>query len=426
MTKALIIVLDGLGDRPIKDLQEKTPLEYAETPFFDKLVSKGMCGQIDPLKPGIPVSTHTGMALLMGLATKDVASLSRGPVEAYGIDLNMQAGDLVLRCNFAHVENSYDEKLPGLKIIDRRSGRINQQTDLLSQAISGIDLAYGIQAKVYPTTQHRAILHLSGHQLSADISDTDCSRVKPAFVQQCKALVNNEASIHTAEIINYFTYQAHLILDKHPINKQRISQGKVPANGLICRSAGKITTINNVLNHYKIKTAVVSGESTVLGLAKIFGFTDITRPEFTALIDTDLEKKIQLSMDALEEHDLVYLHIKGTDICAHDHQADLKVQFIEKVDKTLAHFFADNSLEDTIIAITADHSTDTNTGFHSGDPVPSLIYSPHGRIDNCHSFSEFECMSGGLNRLTASSFLLLVLDQMGYLHNFKKNDEQIL
>jgi 2,3-bisphosphoglycerate-independent phosphoglycerate mutase len=430
MTKALIIVLDGLGDRPIKKFNGKTPLEHANTPFFDQLLSKGLCGQVDPLKPGIPVSTHTGMALLMGLATKDVASLSRGPVEAYGIDLDLQAGDIVLRCNFAHIENSHGEGLSGLKVIDRRAGRINQQTEVLAQAINHIDLPYGIKAKVFPTTQHRAVLHLSGDNLSANISDTDCSRVKPAFVQQCKALLGKEvdkgASINTAEVINYFTSQAYLILDKHPINQQRISQGKTPANGIICRSAGKITSINNVLNYYNVKTAVVSGESTVLGLAKKFGFTAITRPEFTSLIDTDLDKKIQLSLDALEDHDLVYLHIKGTDICAHDHQADLKTKFIEKIDTVLANLVGKKLLDNNIFAVTADHSTDTNTGFHSGDPVPSIIYSPYGRIDKCQTFSELECMSGGLNRLSASSFLLSILDQMDCLHNFKKSDNKVL
>jgi len=94
--KALIIVLDGLGDRPVAELDGLTPLEKANTPFFDNLASKGICAMVDPLVPGVPVSTHTGMALLMGLTPNDTANLARGPVEASGIELKVHHSDGVL------------------------------------------------------------------------------------------------------------------------------------------------------------------------------------------------------------------------------------------------------------------------------------------------------------------------------------------
>jgi len=173
-----------------------------------------------------------------------------------------------------------------------------------------------------------------------------------------------------------------------------------------------------LLNYYKVKTAVISAEATVLGLAKLFDFTVITKPEFTAFADTDLKLKVETALDALQNHDLVYLHIKGTDICSHDQQAKLKTQFIEKIDAALSGI----NIKNQIIAVTADHSTDSNSGYHCGDPVPSLVYSVSGRHDKCQEFSEFECMSGGWSRLSANSFLLSILDQMGHLHNFKKPD----
>lgn len=412
--KALVIVLDGLGDRPIAELGGLTPLEKAKTPFFDKLATKGISAMVDPLIPGVPVSTHTGMALLMGLTPSDIANLARGPVEASGIDLNAQHGDVILRCNFAQIESTQGE----LKVLDRRAGRINQHTDILAQALNEINLPHGIKGSFYPTTQHRAVLHLQGKNLSANISDTDCSRITPAVVQPCKPLVEKSSAIQTAQAINHFSYQAHQILASHPINKQRIKQGKVPATGILCRSAGQISSIHNLLSYHKINTAVISAETTVIGLAKLFGFTVITRPEFTALTNTNLKTKVKLAVGALQNHDLVYLHIKGTDICAHDHQAKLKAQFIEKIDTALS----DININDKIIAVTADHSTDSNSGFHCGDPVPSIVYSPCGRRDKCTAYSEHDCMSGGWGRLTANSFLLSILDQMGHLHSFKQQD----
>jgi len=420
--KALIIVMDGLGDRPIAEFNRLTPLEKAHTPFFDKLVSKGLCAMVDPLTPGMPVSTHTGMALLMGLTANDTAYLARGPVEAAGIDLVTQPGDVILRCNFAHIETVQDR----LKVLDRRAGRINQDTRTLAQALNTIELPHNIKGTLYPTTQHRAVLHLQGKNLSDKISDTDCSRNDPCYVQTCmplfdkgiNKLANNNSAIQTSDAVNQFIHQAHQILQTHPINKQRMEQGKIPATGILCRSAGQTNSLRNLLNYYKVKVAVISAEATVIGLSKLFGFTTITRPSFTAMTDTDLDTKVKLALEAMQDHDLVYLHIKGTDICSHDHQAIQKKQFIEKIDMALS----DVDINDKMIAVTADHSTDTNTGFHSGDPVPSLLYSPSGRYDKCNSFSEQECMTGGLGRLSANSFLLTILDQMGCLHNFKKED----
>ena len=97
----LIIILDGLGDRPIPDLDGATPLEAAHTPNMDQLVTRGRCGLVDPLYPGVPVSTHTGAGVLFGINTRDAFLLPRGPVEAAGTGLPIMPGDIALRCNFA-------------------------------------------------------------------------------------------------------------------------------------------------------------------------------------------------------------------------------------------------------------------------------------------------------------------------------------
>jgi len=119
--KGAIIVIDGLGDRPAQVLDGLTPLEAADTQVFDKLASDGICGLVDPFVPGMPVSTHTGTSLLKGLAPKDAYKLSRGPIEAIGIDLPIQPGDLTMRGNFATLEPANG----WFKVLDRRAGRIS-------------------------------------------------------------------------------------------------------------------------------------------------------------------------------------------------------------------------------------------------------------------------------------------------------------
>jgi len=145
-------------------------------------------------------------------------SLARGPVEAAGIDLPSQPGDIILRCNFAHLEADQQ----GLKVLDRRAGRIDHDTEYLAQALQDIKLPYGIKASFYPTTQHRAVLHLQGENLSSQITDTDRPRLSPAYVQASKALNDTAAAQQTAEVINSFIQQAYQILQAHPVNLQRI------------------------------------------------------------------------------------------------------------------------------------------------------------------------------------------------------------
>ena len=118
-SKGVIIILDGLGDRPVDALDGLTPLEAAVTPNFDRLVAGGSCGLVVPFVPGMPVGTHTGTSQLMGLAPADAFDLARGPIEAIGIDLLVQPGDVTLRANFATV----DQDNSGFRVRDRRAGR---------------------------------------------------------------------------------------------------------------------------------------------------------------------------------------------------------------------------------------------------------------------------------------------------------------
>ncbi|MCK4708256.1 MAG: phosphoglycerate mutase, partial [Gammaproteobacteria bacterium] len=140
MYKGLMIILDGVGDRPNSALNGQTPLEAAKTPVMDKLLFAGCCGLVDPLSTGYPVDTHTGAAALMGMARADLVSLARGSVEAAGVGVDMRPGDILLRANFATMQDD------GSTIIDRRAGRISKGTAELSLTLQDVDLGDGITA----------------------------------------------------------------------------------------------------------------------------------------------------------------------------------------------------------------------------------------------------------------------------------------
>ena len=415
--KGLIIILDGLGDRSCPALGGLTPLEAASTPNMDSLLARGQCGLQDPLFPGMPVGTHIGTGILMGLSCADAANLARGPVEAAGIGLPVHPGDVVLRCNFATLERRGEE----LAILDRRAGRIKDGTVELAEVLQDVDLGQGIVGSLHPATHHRAVLHLKGPCLAAAISDTDPgSGNEQRGVLVSSALDPNDAgSIAAADAVNRFVELAVERLEAHPENQRRREANLLPANGIISRSAGHLARFNNLITHLGCKAAVVTGEDTVDGLARLFGYRVFRDPRFNALPDTDLDAKVETTIAALAEHDLVFLHVKGPDICSHDRDPVGKRDFLRRVDSALAPLL---DLE-LVIGVTGDHSTDCNSGRHCGDPVPSLLCGPTGRRDTVTHFGESSCAGGGLGRIPATGFLTSLLDMMGVVNNFKTGQQ---
>ncbi|MES9990416.1 MAG: 2,3-bisphosphoglycerate-independent phosphoglycerate mutase [Candidatus Thiodiazotropha sp.] len=418
--KGVMIILDGLGDRGIPAFGGKTPLEVADTPNMDRLASAGQCGLVDPLSPGMPVGTHTGICLLFGLSKQDTVKLARGPIEASGVGLNSNDQALYFRCNFATLKKHED----GYDILDRRAGRINTGTEELAAAVGIVDVGNNITASLHPATQHRVVLQLEGNRLSHDVTNTDPgNQYKEMGLLPC--LPNDssdDAAIKTAGAVNRLMEIVHQRLSQHPLNHNRIKNNLPPANGIICRSPGKLPKVKPLLHQLNLKTAVISGERTVLGLGGLLGYDLYQNERFTASHDTDLHAKVRTAMQALEDHDLVYLHIKATDIHSHDLNPTGKSDILARIDDAIAPLINDS----LVIAITADHSTDSNTGRHTGDPIPSLIYNPIGRVDSCRTFSELACSQGGMGRINSSAFIMTMLDQMNLLENFRPKDSDFI
>ena len=414
--KGLMIIIDGLGDRGIPGFGGQTPLEAADTPNMDQLASAGQCGLVDPISPGMPVGTHTGISLLFGLPRRTALKLPRGPVEAAGLGFNHNEDAVYIRCNFATLKKHSER----IEISDRRAGRNNLGLGQLASDLGELDLGEGIVASLHPATQHRVVLKLSGENLSPMISNTDPgNHYRRKGLQACISLQPGDKNAErTAAAVNRFSSLVYELLDPHPVNQQRKAEGLLPANGVICRSPGKLPQLNTITQHLKLNCAVVSGEQTVLGLGKLFDFSLYHDPAFTALPDTDLSKKVACAQAALQEHDLVFLHVKGPDICAHDLDPVGKRALLGRIDDAISPLMDDT----LVIGITGDHSTDSNTGRHSGDPVPGLIYGPQCRIDNSCEFGERSCAGGGLGRIMSSGFLLSLLDQMNRLENLKLED----
>jgi len=410
--KGLMLIIDGLGDRPIDEFGGLTPLEAADTPCFDALARGGITGLMDPLSPGVRVGTDVGHLALFGYNPLKVY-WGRGPIEAVGIGIDLGPGDVALRCNFATVDEDFI-------VVDRRAGRI-RHTDELAAMLDGMRLVNGITATFKPATEHRAVLVLSGERLSAEITSSDPGPANEGLPVREVTSRKPHAPLaeKTAQAVNEFVKKSHEILREHAINRKRSAGGLPPANIVITRGAGMAVKMRSLTERFEIKGCCVAGESTVVGIARMSGFKTLTSEKLTANIDTDLDEKARLTLEGLKEADFVVTHIKGADLVSHDNKPREKLAFIERADRMLQTIIDGlEASQETFIAVTADHSTPCAIHEHSADPVPVLIHGEGVLTDDVETFGERSCAHGGLCRIRANDFLLSILDLMGVTYRF--------
>lgn len=400
--KVILAIADGVGDKPCEILGGLTPLEKAKTPNLDKLATQGITGIVDVVGAGIPVGTDLGHMVLFGYDESDYPG--RGPIEASGVGIELVPGDVALRCNFATVDMS-------LNILDRRAGRIRERTNELAKAISGLEID-GVSFLLKEATEHRALLVMRGEGLSANITDSDPKLIKgKSSFKRVVPKDDSEAAKKTADVLNKFFIESHMILKTHSANASRIRQGLHPANFLLTRGAGLMPNLEKTADKYDIKGAVVAAEGTVLGVAKIAGFEAITHKSLTGNLDTNVDMKAKLALAANKNYDFVAINVKAPDLMGHDNQPLEKVQAIEMFDRMIGKLI-EEPLEDTIIAVVADHSTPCERMEHSGDPVPALIYGQGIRRDRNTAYNEIDCAHGGLGRIKGYEFVNTLFDFM--------------
>jgi 2,3-bisphosphoglycerate-independent phosphoglycerate mutase len=410
--KAIMLIIDGLGDRPVAELGGLTPLEAAETPCFDRLAKEGITGLMDPLSPGIRVGTDVGHLALFGYNPLKVY-WGRGPIEASGVGISLKPGDVAFRCNFATIDDNF-------LIIDRRAGRI-RHTEALAAALDNMQVGDGVNVIFRPATEHRAVLVLSGERLSADVTDSDpgtANEGEPVREVRPKR-PGQPLAEKTAHVVNEFIRKSHEILQNHEVNRERVRSGLLPANIVITRGAGMAVKMRSIAERFDIKGCCITGESTIIGIAQMAGFKVLTNEKLTANIDTDLDEKARLTVEGLKQSDLAVIHLKAADLMAHDNRPKEKMAFIERSDRMLQKILRDiERPERTYVAITADHSTPCSIREHSADPVPVLIHGEGVLVDAVDSYGERACARGGLCRIRANDFLLSLLDLMGATYRF--------
>jgi len=391
--KILFIILDGLGDRSIKELGNKTPLEAARTPNFDFLASQGICGLIEPVYQGSFPTSKDAHLSLFGYDLKKW-HMGRGVFEVLGIGMDLRKEDVALRGNFATVDSK-------LKIIDRRAGRISNTKPLIG-ALQGMTIE-GVKFLLSPAISHRVGIILRGKNLSDEISDGDFHKTG-IKAPKILAKANKKEARFTAKVLNEFLLRSHQILENHPLNKKRIKEGQLPANYILAREAGRLKKLPSFRKKWGLRACCIAGGGLYKGIGRVLKMDLIKVKGATGKADTNLEGKFKTAKRSLKKYDFCYLHIKATDNFSHDGDFLGKKKFIERVDKELPLLF---NMKNTLIVVTGDHSTPCKLKEHSSDPLPVLVFG--SKKDEVRKFSEKECRKGKIGKIKSLGFMRRIL-----------------
>jgi 2,3-bisphosphoglycerate-independent phosphoglycerate mutase len=404
--KVILLVLDGISDRPLPELGGRTPLQAAHTPVLDRIATEGICGIMDPIGPGIRPGSDTAHLSLLGYPPRTYYT-GRGPLEAEGSGIHMEPGMIGFRCNFATLADG--------KVVDRRAGRIHQ-TEALCQAIQeGVDLSsYNVKFVFRPGAGHRAALALKGAGLGFCVSSNDPKKdgIVPLPFSPLKDTPEDKK---TTKVLNDFDRQSRAILSDHPLNRERIRVGLPPANVVLIRGAGLMGHFEPFESRYGMKGSVIAAANLIVGIGKAVGLDHVPVIGTTGSADTNLQGKVDATIATLRTHDFVLLNIKGADEAGHDGRALEKRSFIEQIDAKLTPFCA---LKDCLLVICGDHSTPCAIRDHSADPVPVVIHGDGVRVDDVTIFDEISCARGGLHRICGESLMPIITDIIDRAHKY--------
>ena len=409
--KGIILIMDGMGDRPLKELNNQTPLQAANTPNMDEMAKNGINGIMDSIAPGIIPGSDTAHISILGYDPYTVYT-GRGPFEASGVGVDVIPGDIAFRCNFSTADDD------GI-VTDRRAGRIREGTKSIVEVLNTMVLEDYPDIKIIfkESTGHRAVLVLRGEGLSDKVSDAD-PKVEGNKPKEVKSLDGSKESKKTADILNKIVAKSYEMIKDHPVNLKRIEEGEPPANIIIPRGAGAVPVVEPINEKYEVNSACIAETGLIMGICRFAGMDIIEMDGVTGGVDTDLDVIVDTIIDNVEnsDYDFFLVNIDGADEAGHDGNMEEKLKFIEKVDKVVMSKL--KNLEDVYLILTADHSTPISVMNHSGDPVPMIIVGPEVRVDDVDKFSEVDATKGGLSRIRGSDVMNILMDLMNNSHKF--------
>lgn len=378
--KYIVILGDGMADRPIEALGNETPLAYAKTSMMDELAAKGEIGMVHTVPDGMSPGSDTANLSVLGYNPRKYYS-GRSPLEALSIGVPMKDTDIALRCNLVTLseeEDRYEDRT----MIDHSSSEIStEDAAVLLEAVRK-ELETD-EFKFYVGTSYR-------HLLIWDKGEV-VSLAQPHDILEQKItdkLPENKALYEMMK-------KSYDILVNHPINIERKKQGLHPANSCWFWGAGTKPSLSSFEEKTGKKGAMISAVDLLKGIAVGSSMKVITVDGANGGLHTNYEGKAQAAVDVLTDkgYDFVYVHLEAPDEMGHQGSVERKVQAIENLDARIIRPIVEGLRakgEDFRMVILPDHPTPICIRTHSSDSVPYLLYDSTKEQANTWKYNEAE------------------------------------
>lgn len=395
--KSIIILGDGMADEPIEALGGKTPMQYADTPYMDKLAEMGVTGRMKTVADGFHPGSEVANMAVLGYDLPTVYE-GRGVLEAASIGYDLKPSEMAMRCNLICVEGDI--------LKNHSSGHIT--TEEADELIRFLNENLGSdRIHFYTGVSYRHLLVVKGGDKRLDCTpphDVPLHPFRPLMIKP-----EAPEAQETADLLNNLILQSQEILKDHPVNLQRIAAGKDPANSIWPWSPGYRPAMQTMQEMYGFKQgSVISAVDLIRGIGVYAGLEVIDVEGATGLYDTNYEGKAHAALEALKTNDFVYLHVEASDEAGHEGDVDLKIRTIENLDKRAIGILFEELQkwdEPVAIAVLPDHPTPCAIRTHTNTPVPFLIYKPGQEPDSVTRFDEFSVLEGKHGILEKDEFI---------------------
>ena len=395
--KHIIILGDGMADEPIGSLGGLTPLQYAKTPYMDELARQGVTGRMKTVADGFHPGSEVANMAVLGYDLPTVYE-GRGVLEAASIGVELQPGDMAMRCNLICVEEEI--------LKNHSAGHIT--TEEADELIHSLNEQLGSeQVHFYTGVSYRHLLVIKGGDKRVACTPPHDVPLHPFRPLLVKAEVPEAQA--TADLLNELILRSQELLKNHPINLRRQAEGKDMANSIWPWSPGYRPAMRTMKEMYGTERgAVISAVDLIRGIGVYAGLKVLHVEGATGLYDTNYEGKAQAALEALKENDFVYLHIEASDEAGHEGDVALKVKTIENLDRRAVgpiYEAVKQWKEPVAIAVLPDHPTPCAVRTHTNQPVPFLIWKPGETPDGVTRFDEFAVAEGKFGVLEKDQFI---------------------
>lgn len=398
--KYIVVLGDGMADYPIDELNEQTPLEYANTPMMDELAQKSEIGQVHTIPAGMSPGSDTANLSVLGYDPKKYYT-GRSPLEALSIGVPMKDTDIAIRCNIVTVsdeETEYKDK----KMIDHSAGEIStEDADVLIRAVQE---AFGNEMfQFYTGTSYRHLLIWDkGNVVELTPPHDILTKTIGNYLPKEKML---------AEMME----KSYEILNNHPINVASEKAGLHKANSLWFWGAGTKPALDDFTEKTGKRGVMISAVDLLKGIGVGAGLHNIIVEGADGTLETNYEGKAQAAVDALTKdgYDFAYIHVEAPDEMGHQGSVERKIKSIEYLDQRVIRVVKegmDASGEDYRMLVLPDHPTPIVLRTHSSDPVPYMLFDSTNHGSRMWHYNEREAAASGIDMPSGAALMEYFLD----------------